>query len=143
MTAVKGNVSFYQVNLVSRITTPLLIGIRLEHLLHPVHPQYTRANRIERSHVRMIFPPRSLFFSFAHPIYYLRTFSSPSTSLDVTQIPGHYEQVLLRPPIYGTYVPLFLPREEFSTFFPRRLESNCAYARYSCKAFSAVGVSRK
>lgn len=63
-----------------------------------------------------------MFFLFTHPIYYLRTFSfSFCLPRDVTQIPGHYEQIFLRPPSYGTDVPSFWPQEKFSTFFPRRL----------------------
>ena len=82
-------------------------------------------------------PPDNMsffFFSFFPPSHSL---SSPFCSLSllvVNQTRGH---------IAGSYPPLpttvhalhFLSREDFSSFFPRRLASNCAYPR---QALSAV-----
>ena len=66
------------------------------------------------------------FFSIPFIIFAL-LFSLPPTVV-VTQIRGNIE---------GSHLPLpttvralhFLSREDFSSFFPRRLESNCAYPR--------------
>ena len=40
---------------------------------------------------------------------------------------GVTKQALLPPPHYGTRAFIFLPREDSSPFFPRRLASTCAY----------------
>ena len=49
----------------------------------------------------------------------------PAPSLFVTQIRRHISGT--PPPSPLRYVPTFLSREGFSTFFPRPLASNCAY----------------
>ena len=61
--------------------------------------------------------------------------SSPFCSLSlllivVTQIRGHIAGPS-PPPTHYASCPAFLSREAFSSFFPRRLESNCAYPRYA------------
>ena len=67
------------------------------------------------------------FFSFAHPIFCLRTFLYLSPSLDVRDSdPGGTERVPRAPPHYGTRLH-FCQRELFSAFLSRRLASNCAY----------------
>ena len=63
---------------------------------------------------------------FSHPIYYSPFFSlSP---LVVIQIRGHI--VGSSPPSLIWFVPCFFIARNFSSFFPRRLASNCAYPRY-------------
>ena len=67
----------------------------------------------------------SLLFFLFHPIYcYLR----PSFSLSllvVTEILGHIAGSTPTSPL--RFVPCILSREDFSSFFPGRLTSNCAY----------------
>ena len=43
--------------------------------------------------------------------------------------PGSHSRLFSTPPHYGSCL-AFLSREDFSSFFPRRLASNCAYPRY-------------
>ena len=56
--------------------------------------------------------------------------SSPFYSLSLLQYcgcnsdPGSYSRLFSTPPRYGTYL-AFLSLEDFSSFFPRRLVSNC------------------
>ena len=45
-----------------------------------------------------------------------------------TQIRGHIRTEGSSPPSLLRYTPSFLSREGFSTFFPRRLSSNCAHS---------------
>ena len=63
-------------------------------------------------------------FVFFHPIYYLTPFCSlpPSRNSDA----GSHSR-LFPPPTYCGSSLAFLSREDFSSFFPRRLASNCAY----------------
>ena len=66
-------------------------------------------------------------FFFPIPFIVFALLSLPP--LVVTQIRGHIAGSSPPSPLRW-YVPSFLSREEdFSTFFPRRLASNCAYAR--------------
>ena len=68
-----------------------------------------------------------LFFFFFHPMHFIFAllFSLP---LVVTQIRGHIAGS--SPPLPTTVRALhFLSRFYFSSFFPRRLASNCAYPR--------------
>ena len=65
-----------------------------------------------------------VLFFFFHPIYYLRP--SILSLLVATQIRGHIAGS--SPPLPTTVRTLRLfSREDFSSFFPRRLASNCAY----------------
>ena len=71
-----------------------------------------------------------LFFSFFFPSH---LFSSPFYSLSllvVTQIgvPGFHSRLFFPPTHCGSCL-AFFSREEFSSFFPRRLASDCAYPR--------------
>ena len=69
----------------------------------------------------------SFFFPFfPHPIYYLCPFCSlpPSRNSD----PGSHSR-LFSPPTHYDSCLAFLWREDFSSFFPRRLASNHAYPR--------------
>ena len=70
------------------------------------------------------------FFFFFHPIYYLRPYSL--SLLVVTQIRG--QSRLFSPPTHHGSCLAFLS-QDFSSFFPRRLASSCAYPR---QALSAV-----
>ena len=72
------------------------------------------------------------FFSFFFPSPLL---SSPFYSLSllvVTQIRGHMAGSSPPLPHYGSCLS-FLSREDFSSFFRRRLASNCAYPRKGSK----------
>ena len=79
---------------------------------------------------------RSWFvFFFCFPSRLLSSPFCPLSLLVVTQIRGHTAGS--SPPLpthYGSCL-AFLSREDFSSFFPRRLASNCAYPR---QALSAV-----
>ena len=61
-------------------------------------------------------------------------------SLDVYSDPRSLSR-LPPPPLPTTVAPTLLSQQEFSTFFPRPLASNCACPRY--EALSAVDVTRK
>ena len=78
-------------------------------------------------------------FYFIFPSPLLSSHFCLSPSIVVTQTRGH--KAGSSPPSPLRCVPSFLKREEFSTFFPRRPASNCAYPRY--RALSAVGVLRE
>ena len=73
-------------------------------------------------------------FIFFRPIYYLRpSILSPPIKIVVTQIRGH---IAGSSPLSTAVRALhFFSRQDFSSFFPRQLASNCAYQR---SALSAV-----
>ena len=62
-------------------------------------------------------------YFFAHPLYYLRSFLSPSPSLDVTQIDpgGVTERSLLPPPHYGMRLHSYRGNNVTLSLSPRRL----------------------
>ena len=71
---------------------------------------------------------------YIYPFHLLPSSFFSLSLLVVAQIRGHIQQALL-PPSPLRFVPSILSREDFSSFFPRRLASNCAYPR---QALSAV-----
>ena len=76
----------------------------------------------------------SLFFIFAFLVL---------LPLSRNANPGsHSRQALLPPPQCGT-CPAFLSREGFSTLFPLRLASNCAYPRYNWRSRRLVSFEDK
>ena len=80
-----------------------------------------------------------LFLLIPSIAFALSLLLAPSLLIDVTQTWGHIAGP--PPPSPLRYAPSFFLRQDFSTFFPRSLESNCAYPH--CEAFSAVGVARR
>ena len=63
-------------------------------------------------------------FSIPFTIFALLFSLPPSRNSD----PGSHGR-LFSPPTHGGSCLAFLSREDFSSFFPRRLASNCAYPR--------------
>ena len=66
------------------------------------------------------------FFSIPFVIFALLFSLHPSRNSD----PGSNSKLFSPPTHYGSCL-AFLSREDFSSFFPRRLASDCAYPRYA------------
>ncbi|CAN0483000.1 unnamed protein product [Laminaria digitata] len=95
-----------------------------------------------RPQEKTLTPSRNVFFLFfCFPSHLLSSHFCLSPSIVVTQIRGHKAGRLFSPlPTTVSYVPSFLSREEFSTFFPRRLASNSvAWGKFAWGI--SVGVS--
>ena len=90
-------------------------------------------NRIQDISCPILGPLSRLFFFFFFPSHVLSSpflFSlPPSRNTD----PGSHSRLFFPPPHYGSCL-VFLSREDFSSFFPRRLASNRAYPRWALSA---------
>ena len=73
------------------------------------------------------------FFSIPFIIFALLLSLSPSRNSD----PGSHSRLFSPPAHYGSCI-AFFSREDFSSFFPRRLTSNCAYPRQALSAVDPV-----
>ena len=80
-------------------------------------------------YARILVRTYSFLFPFFHPIGYLRPSFFSLLLIVVTQIRGH----IAGSSSPSTLWPAFLSREDFSSFFPRRLALNCVltHARHS------------
>ena len=89
----------------------------------------------QHGHNLIVFPFSFSFFS-SHLLSSPFFFSLPPTR-SCNSDPGSHNRLFSPPPHYGSCL-AFLSRDYFfSSSFPRRLASNCAYPRY-VQAFSAV-----
>ena len=99
-------------------------GICLYHTRGCVSAYPPRAHgSLSPEHVTLDF----FFFKYFPVPFNVSALLLPCSVLVATQIRGSHKKTLLRPrPHYGACL-AFLSREDFSSFFPRRLASNCLF----------------